>query len=238
MPKISILLPTRGRPALAEVSVDSVVSTASKPEELEILLGVDNDDEATKAWAIKYAEGFNKAGTPVLKILIFNRLGYHKMHEYLNKISHYSSGKWLMVWNDDAKIETKGWDDIVLSHTKFEVLRMQVRNHDHPFALFPIVPRAWYDLLSFVSPSAQSDRFIYETCQRTWRNPMVDIPVNCIHDRFDITGNNNDKTYQERIYMEGDPTNPEHADSPEVQVKVWQSAMLVGRHIAQLEGIL
>jgi hypothetical protein len=37
---------------------------------------------------------------------------------------------------------------------------------------------------------------------------MHNIPVDVDHDRFDITGNNNDITYQNRPMLEGNPRDP------------------------------
>ena len=45
MSKISILLPTRGRPELMKKSIEGLLSKASNPGRLELLLGIDNDDE-------------------------------------------------------------------------------------------------------------------------------------------------------------------------------------------------
>jgi len=37
---------------------------------------------------------------------------------------------------------------------------------------------------------------------------IQNIPVTVTHDRFDITGNNNDATYQDRPMLEGNPRDP------------------------------
>src|ERR1039457_2302750 len=42
--RISLLMPTRGRPAWAERFIRSAFSTASKPDRVEVILYVDEDD--------------------------------------------------------------------------------------------------------------------------------------------------------------------------------------------------
>lgn len=39
-------------------------------------------------------------------------------------------------------------------------------------------------------------------------NIVENIDVQCTHDRFDLTGNNNDETYNNRPQLEGNPNNP------------------------------
>ena len=45
MNKISILLPTRGRRDVMLDSVKGLLSKAADPQRLELLLGIDNDDD-------------------------------------------------------------------------------------------------------------------------------------------------------------------------------------------------
>ena len=47
MKKISVLLATRSRPKMLEDSIDSLLSNVSDSTNVEILLGVDNDDQET-----------------------------------------------------------------------------------------------------------------------------------------------------------------------------------------------
>ena len=47
MKRISVLLATRSRPKMLEDSIDSLLSNVSDSTNVEILLGVDNDDQET-----------------------------------------------------------------------------------------------------------------------------------------------------------------------------------------------
>jgi hypothetical protein len=37
--------------------------------------------------------------------------GYDSLHEYYNELASKATGDWLMLWNDDAVMETEGWDE-------------------------------------------------------------------------------------------------------------------------------
>jgi hypothetical protein len=46
---------------------------------------------------------------------------------------------------------------------------------------------------------------------------MRDVDIDIIHDRADITGNNNDETFQLRKYNEGNPEDPNDLHSERMQ---------------------
>lgn len=243
MSSTSVLLATRKRPELAEKSIDSLVSRTASQKDLEILLAIDPDDTETKTWLdnhyrAKFEQTYPEA--KLIDVVFSERLGYSRMNEYLNKLCEVSTKEWLFVWNDDATMETENWDELLYRMKGFfGLVRAQVSNHNHPFALFPIVPRTWYNLLGYLSPNAQVDRFIYEVGHRVMvQQFLVNVPIYILHDRFDITGNNNDEVYKERVYMEGDPKNPMHIDSPEIQAIIWRDSMKVTKHLAKARGLI
>ena len=47
MKKISVLLATRQRTELLDKSIDSLLSNVSNTDNVEIMLGIDNDDQET-----------------------------------------------------------------------------------------------------------------------------------------------------------------------------------------------
>lgn len=229
---ISVLLPTRKRTKLAQKSLETLINKAEKPEEIEILLAVDSDDTETLEWL--KSDFVENSKIKILSI-VFERLGYHQMHKYLNQLTKVSKGDWLFFWNDDAVMISNNWDAIVRQMDgTFAVLRTQVTNHPHPYALFPIVPREWYTELGFLSDTCQSDRYIYEVATKIQvQQCMINIPVYMEHDRFDLTGQNKDEVYDQRVYMEGDRSNPLHADSPQAQASVWRSSMKLSKFLME-----
>ena len=226
MSKISILLPTRGRPELMKKSIEGLLSKASNPGRLELLLGIDNDDEGLQEF-IKDELGplCNKLNVDC-KAQVFPPLGYAKLHHYVNTLAAHATGEWLFFWNDDGIMVTEGWDDVISSHDgEFKLLGPRDNHNGHPYAIFPIVPRDWFILMGNLSQNAQNDAWLSHIAY------MLDIferiDVEFIHDRADITGNNDDETFRNREYKEGNPEDPEDFGHPDQQKARVQSAYKV-----------
>jgi hypothetical protein len=205
--KISILLPSRGRIEALEKSLTSLLDTANDAKNIEILLALDRDDTAvidfSKTTLKNRLRNEYQCG---LVIVTFNPIGYIRLNEYLNVLANISQGDWLMFYNDDAVMETQGWDTEILKHTgKFSVLRTETTNQ-HPYAIFPIVPRQWIEVNGHLSPHQINDAWISHIAYLL--DIMVNIPVLIKHDRFDLTGNNFDNTYKNRPMLEGNPNDP------------------------------
>lgn len=196
MKKISVILPTRNRTTGLNLSIKSLINRAADPKILEILLAFDLDDyiglaffnENLKQWIID--EGCD------LKILISPRLGYLHLNEYCNMLAKISKGDWIMMWNDDAIMDTDNWDQHIIKYTdQFKILSV-ITHNEHPNTIFPIVPKEYVQILGFFSRHQECDNEISQIAY------MLDIfqriPVHVTHDRADLTGNNNDQTYQER----------------------------------------
>src|SRR5210317_200413 len=177
---ISILLPTRKRVSQLEKSMDSLLSNAKNPDKIQSLFGVDDDDEET----IKFLKEKNYKNQSVLK---FKRLGYENLHMYNNSLCAYAQGTWVMFFNDDAIMNTKHWDEIIETEKTFSVLRVKEQT-GHPYSIFPIFPWDWFSEIAYML------------------DIMKDVDIEVTHDRADITGNNNDSVFQERVYKEGNPS--------------------------------
>jgi len=208
---ISILLPTRGRANQMERSLRSLLDKASGLHQIEIVFGVDSDDQHN-------TERWKQTVRPYLaqkhvsdSILVFEPMGYENLHRYVNDLAAHSTGSWLFFWNDDAFMQTQDWDSIICSYTgQFKLLSVHTHN-EHPYSIFPIVPRKWHDLVGHLSQHSLNDAWLSQVAY------MLDIferiPVWCEHDRNDLTGNNNDATYQNRKVLETDPTDPKDFNS-------------------------
>ena len=204
--RISLLLPTRGRKKALKRSIFSAVDTADDIDSFQVLLGFDEDDTAT-------VDYFKTELQPELDQLgvnyqahVFAPMGYIRLNEYVNGLARHSDADWLVFWNDDAIMETPGWDTAIADHTgEFKVLAFHTHN-DHPYSIFPIVPRAWFELFGYLSPHQISDAWLSQQAYvlDIWKR----IEVHVTHDRFDLTGNNNDKIFEKRPMLEGNPTDP------------------------------
>ena len=112
MKKISVLLATRDRPELLEKSIDSLLLNVSDSENVDILLGIDNDDEKTLEFVQTDAFQNKMQDEYIVDVqaVLFDRMGYKNLHQYMNMLWGQANGEWLMLWNDDAVMETKDWD--------------------------------------------------------------------------------------------------------------------------------
>ena len=210
--RFSVILPTRGRKEPLLKSIRSLLDQADTPDQVEVLLGMDYDDEDS----VSYVKTTILPNYPNVKLHMFPSYGYAKLNIYANALAALSVGRWLMLWNDDALMQTQSWDTAVNNYDAhpMPLLRMPVEHMSHPFALFPIVKRTWFEVVGTFSAYGHIDRFIYNVQSNIdWNRKnlwIVDVPVTVLHDRYDITGNNNDETFRASMenYNEGDAENP------------------------------
>ena len=211
---ISIILPTRGRvkSGALEKSLKSLLDNADKPGRVEIMLGIDEDDQETKDWLDNKAQDFVKPYACGCKAKVFKPLGYKKLNVYVTLLAHSSSGQWLFLWNDDALMQTKGWDSEVESYDGQFKLLAPKDNHDHPMAIFPLIPTDWFVLCDAWSMNAQNDTWVSQIAKMN--NIFQRVEFEVLHDRADLTGGNDDETFESRTYMEGNPEDPEDFNHP------------------------
>lgn len=222
-PKISILLPTRKRVDAVVQSIGSLLSQAKDPQSVEILIAYDNDDEESREFFSTTWYPFVQQTGATTKVYETERFGYLRLYKYVNFLGEQASGDWIMFWNDDALMLTESWDqEITKNDGYWGLLRMPCVNMDHPFALFPIIPRDWINYFGKISPVNHSDWWIYHVTH--YLNRMKNINVQVYHDRADVTGRNNDETFKEQSYAADgrDPSNPEDYSHPERRQELQQ----------------
>ena len=223
---ISILLPTRGRREALLKSLNSLLDTASDPTRLEFLLGIDEDDDGIKEYIEQNVAPLMKEHAVECRANIFKPLGYENLHTYVNTLATNANGDWLMFWNDDGVMLTENWDDVIESYNgQFKLLAPKDNHDGHPYAIFPIVPMDWFRLMDHLSINAQNDAWLSHIAY------MLDIferiDVEFLHDRADITGNNDDDTFRNRKYMEGNPNDPRDFGHPDMQQARVRSAFKI-----------
>ena len=211
---IAVLLPTRGRTDALSRSVMSLVNRAVDLPKLQLLFGFDEDDNIGR-------EHFEKELQPWLDnkgvdytVVEYEPMGYYRLNEYVNSLALESDADWCFFWNDDALMETSGWDRIIAKYTgQFKLLAVHTHK-DHPYSIFPIVPRDWLAVLGYLSPHPLSDAWLSQVAYKLdiWER----IEVYVTHDRSDLTGNNDDATFKNRTMdqLEGNPTNPKDFHNP------------------------
>lgn len=202
---VAILLPTRGRTVSLTRSVMSLINRAHNKDKIEFVFAFDNDDEVgIKHWATLQPL-LDERGI-IYTVLNFEPMGYENLHQYYNKMCEHVDAHWLVIWNDDAVMESQNWDREIARHTgEFKLLAFHA-HREHPYSIFPITPIEWVEVMGYLSGHSMSDAWISQIAY------MVDIferiPVWVTHDRNDLTGNNCDETYKNRKLLEGNPSNP------------------------------
>lgn len=230
---ISVLLPTRGRTEVLFNSLKSLLDKASNPKRVELLLGLDEDDKDTADYIKTEIAGYLKDLEVECKANVFKPLGYENLHTYVNTLANSATGEWLFFWNDDALMVTEGWDDVIESYNgQFKLLGPKDNHNGHPYAILPILPRDWFTLMDHLSQNAQNDAWLSHIAY------MLDIferiDVEFIHDRADITGNNDDETFKNRKYMEGNPQDPRDFGHPDMQNARVRSAFKIAWYLEKI----
>jgi hypothetical protein len=203
---IGVLLPTRGRTDALGTSVKTLIELANNVDSIHLMLGFDNDDTIGVDYFITELKPWLDEHNVHYTAMSFEPMGYVRLNEYVNSLAKAADAEWLFFWNDDAIMETKGWDVEIAKYTgQFKLLAVHTHN-DHPYSIFPIAPRAWLDTLGYLSPHQISDAWLSQ--QAYLLDIMKRIEVYVTHDRHDLTGNNADDTYKNRVMLEGNHLAP------------------------------
>ena len=229
---ISILLPTRGRSKVVHKSLKSLIEKAHDLSKIELIIVVDNDDVET----IDY---FKNVIIPELNLknihltlLLCEPMGYGKLHKYVNLAADMSTGSWLVFWNDDAVMLSQDWDKTIMEHQgEFKLLAF-TDNHKHPYSIFPIVPREWYILTGILSEHAHTDAWLSQIEYTLDIYQRID--VNVLHNRYDLTGDNNDQTYKNRVQWENNPSNVEDLNHPAMSKRRWLITARIAWYLSKI----
>lgn len=209
---IAVVLPTRGRTVALTRSVMSLINRVNSIDHIQLLLAFDDDDTVGLThWEKELRPMLDQRGIHYTA-MSFEPLGYIRLNEYVSELARNSNAAWIMFWNDDAVMESHNWDQEILKYQgQFRCLAVHT-HREHPYSIFPIVPRAWLDVFGYMSPHQLSDAWISQVSYMLDIWQRIDVWVE--HDRADLTGNNDDDTYRNRPQLENRPGDPEdfHSD--------------------------
>lgn len=210
--KIAVLLPTRGRTEALDRSLMGLLEKAGDLDTIQVLLGLDTDDTVgIKHFQEQLQPKLDDMGVDYTA-MTFEPLGYSRLHDYVNTLAYASSADWMFFWNDDAVMDSNNWDLEIEKYTgQFKLLAVHTHN-DHPYSIFPIVPREWLDLIGHLSLHSMNDAWLSQNAYCVDIYQRIDVHVT--HDRADLTGNNLDATYKQRELLEGNPGNPRDFHNP------------------------
>lgn len=162
--KISLLLPTRGRPERLKNFLDSAYQLAKYPDRIQVVLYIDADDLTTLHFEYQHL---------YTKKIIGER---STMGFYNTKCLKASDGEIIILANDDVVIQTKNWDEKISefhdSHPdKIYLAYPNDLNKKKSLATFPILSRKTCDLLRDIFPAE-------------YKGSLIDLHLYDIFNRF------------------------------------------------------
>lgn len=182
---ISVLLPSRGRPEKLKETIDNLQDTAGGP--IEILVAADQDDVATIDLASDYLGHVHVSA---------ERYGYGRLNEYYNVLSNAANGQWQLLWNDDSVMLTANWVQAIESLPGY-VMVAELKDQLWPrLVCFPAVrSEAVRAVGGFSLYTQHCDTYWQEIGRRSGTSAAIEVHLR--HERFDLTGLNDDLTFRE-----------------------------------------
>lgn len=197
---VSVLLPTRKRTKMVEHSVASVLELATNPDQIEIAIAYDDDDEEShRYFTSDQWQMFVKSRGGTQVVFQCPKWGYGELHNYYNLMAQRTQGQWLLAWNDDAVMLSPGWDQQLREIGDFQgMVHMHCTTYPK-LTLFPLFPRSWVDFFGSATACNHIDSWIQDICYEAGTVKKIEAQI--LHDRFSETGNNNDETFQNRTWQ-------------------------------------
>lgn len=154
MTPVYLLTPTRKRPDMLSVSAESALDLADHPDRVKLLLHVDDDDPTDySAWP---------------HVLRGPRWGYAGLCHYYNalaalarELSVGQDAAWCVVWNDDEKMLTPGWDEKLAAYSPLPHVRFLRRDCTGPLdTAYPAFPVSLFDTMGLVARCTAVDTWL------------------------------------------------------------------------------
>jgi len=178
--KVSVLMPSRGRPDLAQKAVESFKAH----ENFHFIVAVDEDDPRLEEYPQEYPQ-------VDAMIMITKPHGYRQLHRYYNEMCKRVAGDWLMLFNDDAVLESD--PELLASYIReYDPTAPWVLNPYHPNDnLFPIISRKFYEIIKHYSLSPHVDSWVQAIGEETKiQEHIPNIIINHYREQMD------DETYR------------------------------------------
>lgn len=201
---ISLIIPTRNRVKSLRRFFDSIEETCKSADNLEVLLGIDDDDIET----IRFIEKYSESSKFVIKPIIGKRgKGYVELHNKINELCQVSNGIFLFFLPDDVQFMTKNWDEKILAtynsiyRDNIFWIRTSHNEEGNPWASCFAITRDWFDVTGHYGTCYRADTEFNYVAKHVGRETFLkDIVV--IHHRTDPkTGTIDGKIDQ--TYVEG-----------------------------------
>jgi len=161
---VSVLLPSRTRPQGLFHAVSSLVARCDDPAHIEILIRLDDDDSESKI-AVEYMQKVFGETVAIQSLIGPRREGYGALNEFLEELCAVACGDFLFLFNDDAVMDTNGWD-VTVGCFRDEFCVLRFRNpKPHKYAhltAFPLIHRKVYEVIGHFSKNAFCDAWMQE----------------------------------------------------------------------------
>jgi len=225
---IAVLLPTRSRTDALTASVTSIVDLANDISRIQLVFGFDDDDKIGLAHFTKVIQPMLDKHGVSYEAQSFKSMGYAGLNRYYNHLAKSTSADWLFVWNDDAVMETQGWDSVIEQYTgEFKLLKVHTHN-DHPYSIFPIMPRAWYDLMNHLSRHQMIDAELSQPAFLLDIMQVIEIDVT--HNQVELTKDATDPL-KPKVRFEGNPANPHDFHNPQTSAQRYQDCDTIAEYM-------
>lgn len=191
---ISILIPSRQRAKMLKTTIQSLGKG-----DYEVLVWVDDDDPELDDYMSLPATVFIKP-----------RVGYVNFHLMVNFLAAHAKGSWLMLWNDDMRLNTPDWTDWLESYDSRQPLVLNFWDPANPRNnLAPAISRKMYKLMGHYSLNTHCDSWVQDIANQLGiQKPVWGIKTSHLRDIL----NDETKSHTQSVY----PTSSPGYDSPEV----------------------
>ena len=144
---ISLIIPTKNQTEKLKLLLDSLKENTLGSQAVEIILVIDRDDEKSLA--------FTCEGLALKKIIVEPGL---KMGELNQAGFKASSGKYVMLLNDDVLVKTYAWDEKVLAAfgmfpDQIALIHVNDRIFEDKLCTFPLLSRKFCEMASGICPA-------------------------------------------------------------------------------------
>lgn len=189
---ISILIPSRGRPEELLTSINSLGLNS----EIEILVWLDSDDPKLE----QYRELLKT--NPFVRFFVKDRIGYKNFHLMVDFLARQAKYDWYFLFNDDSYMENSDWLKVFKDFVRpFEPTNQPIVINIWGQGivvnnLFPIISRAYFDILGHISLTQNCDDWIRIVGMGA--NISYDLKgIKPKHRKYGGGGTLNDETFQE-----------------------------------------
>jgi hypothetical protein len=154
-PTISVVVPTRERPHQLIESIKSLQITAADFSRVEVVVQIDYEDRLTLA-------RIGELAAMNVRVVVSPRGGgYADVHRYFAECIQASFAPHILVWSDNTRMLTYGWDSRIASIE--HELYHGTFNSEHGWR-FPFVPRKLCDIIGGLGPRPYIDVWVGDIC--------------------------------------------------------------------------